>query len=124
MKAVRETDADVEIVDGSARATLTMPRSFPANAIVNDAVCVEVSGDGIDTYVIVDAFPTRYIPGEEKQPAGARHRPRDLRRRRVAVERSPLEGLDLDAMQGPRDAGGRSLLACPARGSRPANGQR
>jgi hypothetical protein len=30
-------------------------------------VC-RVSGDGIDTYVIVDAFPTRYIPGEESNP--------------------------------------------------------
>jgi hypothetical protein len=66
--AVRETEIDSRIFEGGFSRVVTFARSLAPAAIVNDALCLRVTGDGIMSYVVAEVFPTRFSYGEEDNP--------------------------------------------------------
>src|SRR5262245_54609232 len=60
--AVRSTEIDINVFEGGTRRTLTCARSFAPSVIVNDAVCVRVTGGGISTYEIAEVLPSTFVP--------------------------------------------------------------
>ena len=68
---VRSTEIDAKIFQGGFWRTLTFARSLAPAAIANDPICLRVTGDGIQSYAVVEAFPTRFASASDaSNPAG------------------------------------------------------
>lgn len=68
IKRVGASDLDVEVIEGGMRRTITAQRALAPAAIVGDPCCAEVTGGGITTYTITAIHPSRFLPGEDRNP--------------------------------------------------------
>jgi hypothetical protein len=68
VEAVRATEIDFKVYEAGWR-TITSSRSLLPQAIPNDPAVVKVSGGGLATYEIEAAYPSRFNPGDEGNPA-------------------------------------------------------